>query len=63
MISISECRKILGKLSDQLNDDEIETLRNQLYSLTNQLVDNHFQITHGRDSSNHLCTRFDSKTS
>lgn len=63
MISISECREKLGTLSDQLNNDEVEALRNKLYSLINQIVDNHFETTNGKTSSNCLRTGLNRQTS
>ncbi len=40
MLSIEECREKLGKIGKEMADSEIEKLRNQLYALIDQLLDN-----------------------
>jgi len=40
MLKVQEARKILGKTGEKMADDEIEKLRNSLYSLASQLLDN-----------------------
>lgn len=39
MISLEECRKILGKESDVLSDDELQKILDQLYMLCNRVLD------------------------
>ncbi len=40
MITTENARKILGHTGLTLNDDEIVKLKNRLYSLISQIVDN-----------------------
>jgi len=42
MISIQECRKILGNTGDILSDKELEEIRNGLYQLCKKVVDDCF---------------------
>lgn len=43
MISIKESRKVLGGLGKKLSDKEIENLRNSLYSIISDILDNKFE--------------------
>lgn len=42
MISVEECRKILG--DTDLTDAQIIELRNALYGLSESVLDKHFQL-------------------
>ena len=44
MITIEKARKILGETGKEMADKEIEKLRNQLYSLINQILDNNLDL-------------------
>lgn len=41
MIDLKEARKLLGKTAGKMTDQDVEKLRNGLYTLINQIVDNH----------------------
>lgn len=41
MLSIEECRRILG--DDKLSDEEIEELRDDLYAWLNEVLDAYFK--------------------
>lgn len=45
MLSTEECRVKLGQTSQQMSDSEVEKLRNELYALISQLLDNHTDKT------------------
>jgi hypothetical protein len=47
MISLSECRKILGKEGRELSDAELDRLRRELYGLADITV-THFLATRNR---------------
>jgi hypothetical protein len=39
MLSIEECRKKLGKYAENKTDEEIELIRNKLYSICEIVID------------------------
>ena len=39
LISVDACRKLLGKMAENMSDSEIETLREQLYAMANVVID------------------------
>lgn len=41
MLTLKEVRKILGKTAVKMSDQDVEKLRSNLYTLINQIVDNH----------------------
>ncbi len=43
MISIEECRKILGESCSSMTDEQIEDLRNNLYKLTESVIDKYLK--------------------
>lgn len=43
MLTVQECRIKLGDTGKNMNDKEIEKLRNNLYSLINQIIDNNLE--------------------
>ena len=45
MLTIEECKHILSTTGTSMTDEEIEKLRNQLYALVSQLLDNHLDNT------------------
>ncbi len=43
MLSIEESRKELGKLADNMSDEEVIKIRNELYELANIALDSYFE--------------------
>lgn len=41
MLDLKEVRKLLGKTAVKMSDQDVEKLRNGLYTLISQIVDNH----------------------
>jgi hypothetical protein len=61
MLSINECRNIIGDQSD-LSDNEIEALRDQLYALASVSMDAYSQIGPTSDRTRHSAIYSDSKS-
>jgi len=43
MISVEECRKILGENFSSMTDEQIGDLRNDLYKLAESVMDKYFK--------------------
>ena len=41
MLSLVECRKILGYTEEQMSDDQLIQIRDSLYTLANRALDNY----------------------
>ncbi len=54
MLSIEECRKILGLSEDELSKKELEEIRDTLYQLSTVLINNQKEVTQNAKSSNLL---------
>ena len=54
MLSIEECRKILGLSEDELSKKELEEIRDALYQLSTVLINNQKEVTQNAKSSNLL---------
>ncbi len=61
MLSIEECRKILGLSEDELSNDELENIRYGLYQMSQVIVNNYFEVKN--NESNNLYKSFDRRTS
>lgn len=61
MLSIEECRKILGLSEDELSNDELENIRYSLYQMSQVIVNNYFEVKN--NESNNLYKSFDGRTS
>lgn len=43
MISVQQSKKLLGKTGEKMIDKEIEKIRNILYSVISQIIDNNLE--------------------
>lgn len=61
MLSIEECRKIIGLSEDELSNDELENIRYSLYQMSQVIVNNYFEVKN--NESNNLHKSFNWRTS
>ena len=61
MLSIEECRKILGLSEDELSNDELENIRYSLYQMSQVIVNNYFEVKN--NERNNLHKSFNWRTS
>ena len=53
MLSIEECRKILGLSEDELSNDELENIRYSLYQMSQVIVNNYFEVKNNESTNLH----------
>ena len=53
MLSIEECRKILGLSEDELSNDELENIRYSLYQMSRVIVNNYFEVKNNESNNLH----------
>ena len=51
MLSIEECRKILGLSEDELSNDELENIRYSLYQMSQVIVNNYFEVKNNESNN------------